>query len=111
MYSIFSSTELALLFRLILSHLLTDFIFQSDEWVDDKRINKGKSKYLYLHGSLTAVLLGKYEAIGFLITAKSILRFRQDTEMKQSEYVLVGTLLSYGSAILLGLVVSQMIRV
>ena len=37
----------------------------------------------------------------------SILRFRQDTETKQSEYVLVGTLLSYGLAILLGLIIGQ----
>ena len=243
MYSIFSSAELALLFRLILAHVLTDFIFQSNKWVEDKRKNQGKSKYLYAHGCLTAitaytlvgdwknlwipiiiggthtlidylklkldkegsivgflsdqfahfvvliliwlslietkglfekiipmasnlkilsiitgyiicttplsffvgiatkrwqeelkkvgtvtenllnggkwigiierlmiftfVLLGKYEAIGFLITAKSILRFRQDTETKQSEYVLVGTLLSYGLAIILGLIISQ----
>ena len=234
MYSIFSSVQLAILFRLILAHVLTDFIFQSNKWVEDKRKNQGKSKYLYLHGCLTAiiayilvgdwqnlwvpiiigvthmlidylklkfdeegsivgfisdqfahfmvlilvwlslietkdlfekiipmasnlkilsiitgyiicttplsffvgiatkrwqeelkeggsttenllnggkwigiierlmiftfVLLGKYEAIGFLITAKSILRFRQNTETKQSEYVLVGTLLSYGLA-------------
>jgi hypothetical protein len=247
MYSIFSSLELALLFRLILAHILTDFIFQSNKWVEDKRKNQGSSKYLYLHGLLTAfiaytfagywtnlwipitigithtlidylklkfdkegsiiafitdqfahfmviiivwmnlietgnlfekiitmtsnlkvlsiitgyiicttplsffigiatkkwqdelkkedgkienllnggkwigiierlmiftfVLLGKYEAIGFLITAKSILRFRQDTETKQSEYVLVGTLLSYGLAIITGLIISQMIKV
>jgi Protein of unknown function (DUF3307) len=246
MYSIFSSTELALFFRLILAHVLTDFIFQSNKWVEDKKKNQGKSKYLYLHGCLTAivayifagywtnlwipltigithtlidylklkfdkqgsiiafitdqvahllvilivwmnlietgnlfekiipitsnlriisivtgyiicttplsffvgiatkkwqeelkkgdmaienllnggkwigiierlmiftfVLLGKYEAIGFLITAKSILRFRQDTETKQSEYVLVGTLLSYSLAILTGLVISQVIK-
>ena len=45
------------------------------------------------------------------MTAKSILRFRQDTETKQSEYVLVGTLLSYGLAIMIGLVISQIIKV
>jgi hypothetical protein len=247
MYSIFSSTELALLFRLILAHILTDFIFQSNKWVEDKRKNQGKSKYLYLHGCFTAitayifagywtnlwlpitigithtlidylklkfdknvsivwfisdqfahfvviiivwinlietgnlfekiipmasnlkvlsvltgyiicttplsffvgiatkkwqeelkkgdvavenllnggkwigiierlmiftfVLLGKYEAIGFLITAKSILRFRQDTETKQSEYVLVGTLLSYGLAIMVGLMICQILKI
>ena len=246
MYSIFSSVELALLFRLILAHILTDFIFQSSKWVEDKRKNKGESKFLYFHGFFTAiiayifvgywtnfwipitigithtlidylklkfdkevsivgfitdqfahfvviivvwinlietgnlfekiipltsnlkiisivtgyiicttplsffvgiatkkwqeelkkgdvtienllnggkwigiierlmiftfVLLGKYEAIGFLITAKSILRFRQDTETKQSEYVLVGTLLSYGLAILTGLVISKVMK-
>jgi hypothetical protein len=59
----------------------------------------------------TFVLLGKYEAIGFLITAKSILRFRQDTETKQSEYVLVGTLLSYGLAIMVGLMISQILKI
>ena len=56
MYSIFLSTELALLFRLILAHILTDFIFQSNKWVEDKRENQGKSKYLYLHGGFTAIL-------------------------------------------------------
>ena len=58
----------------------------------------------------TFVLLGKYEAIGFLITAKSFLRFRQDKEAKQSEYVLVGTLLSYGSAIMIGLMIGQIMK-
>lgn len=58
----------------------------------------------------TFVLLGKYEAISFLIIAKSILRFIQDTEIKQSEYVLVGTLLSYGLAIMLGIVINQLIK-
>lgn len=50
------------------------------------------------------VLLNQYEAIGFLIAAKSLLRFREgDNAAKQSEYVLVGTLLSYALAILIGL--------
>ncbi|GAB3561293.1 DUF3307 domain-containing protein [Spirosoma luteolum] len=49
------------------------------------------------------VLVGQYEAIGFLIAAKSLLRFKETEATKQSEYVLIGTLLSYGLAILLGL--------
>ena len=50
------------------------------------------------------VLLSQYEAIGFLITAKSLLRFREGEKVaKQSEYVLIGTLVSYGLAILIGL--------
>jgi hypothetical protein len=49
------------------------------------------------------VLFGQYSAVGLIIAAKSILRFRNT---KHSEYVLVGTLLSFGIAIFLALVVS-----
>jgi len=56
----------------------------------------------------TLVLLGQFEAIGFLIAAKSILRFRENDTAK-TEYVLVGTLLSFAIAILVGLLVNWMI--
>lgn len=45
------------------------------------------------------VILGQYEALGFLIAAKSILRF-SDKDTSRTEYVLVGTLLSFMIAIL-----------
>lgn len=51
------------------------------------------------------VILTQYEAIGFLVAAKSILRFSSTQESKKSEYVLAGTLLSIAIAILLGLIV------
>ncbi len=51
--------------------------------------------------TLLFVLLGKYEAIGFLIAAKSIIRFK-DTSTAKTEYVLIGTLLSFGIAIIVG---------
>jgi hypothetical protein len=50
----------------------------------------------------TLVLLGQYEAIGLLLTAKSILRFGSKIKV-QSEYILVGTLLSISIALLVGL--------
>ncbi len=53
---------------------------------------------------LTFVLLGQYEAIGFLITGKSIIRFAQKDEKLQSEYVLVGTMMSYALSIIIGLI-------
>src|SRR5690606_24437124 len=41
---------------------------------------------------LTFVLINKFEAIGFLITAKSIFRFSEiNKERKEAEYILVGT--------------------
>ncbi len=48
------------------------------------------------------VVIGQYEAIGFIIAAKSILRFK-DTDTAKTEYVLAGTFLSFGIALLCGL--------
>ena len=52
---------------------------------------------------LTFMLLGQFGAIGFLIAAKSILRFK-DTDTLKTEYVLIGTMLSFGLAIVVGVV-------
>ena len=49
--------------------------------------------------------LQQYEAIGFLITAKSILRFSEMKKSEKSEYVLAGTLLSLTIALGCGWVV------
>ena len=47
------------------------------------------------------ILLGQAEAVGFLIAAKSILRFGTVKEDRAaSEYVIIGTLASFGWAIL-----------
>lgn len=55
---------------------------------------------------LIFVLSGRMEAIGFLIAAKSILRFGDRHEAnprKNTEYVLIGTLMSFTISILIGL--------
>ena len=52
--------------------------------------------------TIVFVLLGQFEAIGFIVAAKSILRFK-DTDIAKTEYVLAGTFLSFGIAILCGL--------
>lgn len=54
--------------------------------------------------TLTFVLIGQYEAVGFIIAAKSLLRFK-DTDTAKTEYVLAGTLLSFGIATFYGLAV------
>ncbi len=53
---------------------------------------------------LTFVLLQQYAAIGFLVAAKSIFRFSESR--KSGEYVLIGTLLSFTIAIIVGLIVN-----
>lgn len=54
---------------------------------------------------LVFVIMSQYEALGFLVAAKSILRFSQVTEGEKSEYVLAGTLLSLAIALSLGVLV------
>ncbi|MBP6021967.1 DUF3307 domain-containing protein [Ferruginibacter sp.] len=58
---------------------------------------------------LTLVLLNQYDAIGFLITGKSIIRFADHNSNLRSEYVLVGTMMSYALAILTGVFVNYML--
>ncbi|GAA4756539.1 MULTISPECIES: DUF3307 domain-containing protein [Flavobacterium] len=55
---------------------------------------------------LTFVIIGKLEVIGFMIAAKSILRYK-DTNTIKTEYVLIGTMLSFGIAMLCGLVIER----
>ncbi|WP_026916140.1 DUF3307 domain-containing protein [Christiangramia portivictoriae] len=57
---------------------------------------------------LTFILTNNFSAIGFLIAAKSILRFSDKAETgarKQTEYVLVGTLMSFTITVIVGLLV------
>lgn len=60
---------------------------------------------------LTLVLLDQYEAIGFLITGKSIIRFADHNSDLRSEYVLVGTMMSYAIAILTGVVINFLLSI
>lgn len=55
---------------------------------------------------LVFVLLQRYDAIGLLIAAKSIIRFG-DKETTKTEYVLAGTLMSIFIAVLAGVIVTM----
>ncbi|MCD6113176.1 MAG: DUF3307 domain-containing protein [Bacteroidales bacterium] len=73
---------------------------------DDELPNAGKligiiERFLVF----TFIILSQFEAMGFLIAAKSILRFKDDNTVK-TEYVLVGTMLSFGLAIALGIIIN-----
>ena len=59
---------------------------------------------------LTFVLLGQYEAIGFLITGKSLLRFAYQNEAKTIEYVLLGTMMSYAITIGIGVLLNMFLN-
>lgn len=60
---------------------------------------------------LTFVFINKFEAIGFLITAKSIFRFSEiNKERKEAEYILIGTLLSFALSIVWGLLLQMLLQ-
>lgn len=53
------------------------------------------------------IIVGHWEAVGFLITAKSVFRFsdlKESKDRKLTEYILIGTLLSFGIAIITALI-------
>jgi hypothetical protein len=55
----------------------------------------------------TFIIVGQWGAVGFLITAKSVFRFGDLTASKErqlTEYILIGTLISFGIAILTSLI-------
>lgn len=58
---------------------------------------------------LTFVLIGQFSAVGFLIAAKSILRYKEESKgFNKTEYVLIGTLLSFGIAIGIGILIGRL---
>jgi len=61
---------------------------------------------------LTFIITNQYTALGFLMAAKSILRFgdAEDRAQKKTEYILVGTLMSFASAAIIGAVVSYLLH-
>lgn len=55
---------------------------------------------------LLFIVIGRWDAIGLLITAKSVFRFndlKESNSRKLTEYILIGTLVSFGLAIIAGL--------
>lgn len=59
------------------------------------------------------VITGNWEGIGFLLAAKSVFRFgdlKESKDRKLTEYILIGTLLSFGIAIATGMVVLKLIQ-
>ena len=76
---------------------------------EDKSLPRG-GKYIGMLERvliLTFVFAGCPEGIGFLLAAKSVFRFgdlQKASEVQQTEYVLIGTFLSFAIAILVGYV-------
>ncbi len=91
---------------IIMSKLLENM---SDQIELDHKSLPNAGKYIGIIERLFVlifIILGRWEAIGLLITAKSVFRFndlKESNSRKLTEYILIGTLLSFGLAVLTGL--------
>jgi len=59
---------------------------------------------------LIFVIIGQFEAVGFLLASKSILRYgdKDSNNPQKTEYVLIGTLLSFAIAVVVGLIIIKL---
>ncbi len=91
--------------RVCLSSLKTNAAIV--EGLDDESLQKAGRWIGSMERLLAFVLvvLGQFTAIGFIIAAKSVLRYGDNTH--RTEYVLIGTLLSFGIAFALGVGISS----
>ena len=93
--------------NIVIGNILNVFEIQvSDSNSEDESLpNAGKligivERFLVL----SLILIGEFAAVGLILAAKSILRFNG---AQKSEYVLIGTLLSFGYAALAGILITQ----
>lgn len=98
---------------IIMKVIIAKWLPENDD--DSPKSLQNAGKYI---GILERVLIfvfiitNHFEAVGFLLAAKSIFRFgdlKEAHDLKLTEYVLIGTLLSFGIAILMSFFMQQTI--
>lgn len=100
------------------SSIFIKLFLEHEKWTPDRSVlnglpNAGKwIGYLERILILTFIYSSNFEAIGFLLAAKSVFRFgelNKARDIKVTEYVLIGTFLSFTIAIILGLATSHIL--
>jgi hypothetical protein len=75
------------------------------KWKQESESTNEAGKYIGIMERLLVfvfIILNQWEGVGFLLAAKSVFRFGDLTknhEIRLTEYILIGTLLSFGIAI------------
>lgn len=94
----------------MISKVISPWAQQIGDRSDDSLENAGK--YIGILERIFVfifIVAGRWEAVGFLLTAKSVFRFgdlRESKDRKLTEYILLGTLISFGVAMITALVVT-----
>lgn len=97
---------------IIMQILMTGWSKELNESTDESLVNAGK--YIGILERLFVfvfIVTGHWEGIGFLMAAKSIFRFgdlKESKDRKLTEYILIGTLLSFAIATAAGLIVVKL---
>jgi len=96
---------------ILIQNLMSNWAGTLNEKRDESLCNAGK--YIGILERLFVfffILTSHWEAIGFLLAAKSVFRFgdlKESKDRKLTEYILIGTLISFGIAIVAGLIVLE----
>ena len=118
---LYSKKSLLLFSSLLFVSFVSSIIIRVmiSQWNPEKKIKKEDEslakagKYIGILERILIfifIVIGQWAGVGFLLAAKSIFRFGDLTSAKDrklTEYILIGTLLSFGLAILTGLVYSH----
>ena len=94
--------------------------YMTQKWLEE--IKPGKDESLTKAGKwigileriliFTFIIMKQWAVIGFLIAAKSVFRFgdlKEGKDRKKTEYILIGTLLSFASVIIIGIIIQFML--
>lgn len=103
---LFLTQPTSLLMKVIFSKWNIDELTRDDQSLEDA------GKYIGILERLLVfvfVISGHWEAVGFLLAAKSVFRFgdlKESKHRKLTEYILIGTLISFSIALVTGIVYS-----
>lgn len=93
----------AMVVRIVMSHWAPDTDDRDEESLTKAGFFIGILERLFV---FAFIITDHWEAVGFLLAAKSVFRFgdlKESKDRKLTEYILIGTLLSFGLAILIGI--------
>lgn len=114
-FLVFVTYVSGILMRMLLAPYIAEILKADDPAEGGSLKNAGKYigmlERLFVFGF---ILTDQWAAIGLLITAKSVFRFgdlNKGKNRKLTEYVLIGTLLSFGLAILSGVAYSYLVEI
>ncbi|AHF15076.1 DUF3307 domain-containing protein [Niabella soli] len=109
----FLTTPVSVIVRIVLSKWAPATAIRTDV-IETKSLQHAGMMIGYLERILVLIFIlqGQWSAIGFLVTAKSVFRFsdlKMGQDRKLTEYILIGTLLSFGIAIVTGILVTKLL--